>query len=546
MVNAGNTRRESTQAYLIPLLKQAGFNVVADNCDADCVFQQRLPGLDYDLGDVHQHGAAGPVVPDDRLRLRPDPDRGERQPGSATTPVGATRRRPTALHALRRRAATPQKRTELIHEALRAMDETTSCSRSSPSRRPASGAPTRWAARSTSETSNFAGFKNFPTWEDLNGDGKIVIGAEQWPGCLNPVTRVRQLVVVRVDGVRSRRFPASGTPPPTAIRAHEPRAPASPSSRCSDVATSVVLDTPCQNVVISGPVGPAAAGPTGSSTPPTGEGVAVVPLHRQAAHLGRSDAADRDVPRVRRDPARHRPGRQLQALQLAGEPAKIEEYIEANGLYEGFGGYVRGYFQWLGGFLTGDWPNSIKGNREVLAGPEGRPGQLHAPGRHRRRCSSITVGLHARRARRTQARSVARRRHQHHRAGRCCRSRRSSRRSSCRWCSPSTPGSGSPTPRGCTSRRPACTRPARTASTSSRWCAHLMLPVIVVAIQTIAVYTRYMRASLLDVLEQRLPAHRPLEGHQRAHGCSCATPCATPCCRSSPWRRSTSAPSSAA
>jgi peptide/nickel transport system permease protein len=46
-------------------------------------------------------------------------------------------------------------------------------------------------------------------------------------------------------------------------------------------------------------------------------------------------------------------------------PAKIQQYIDDNGLYEGFGGYVKGYFQWLGGFLTGDWPNSIKGNREV-------------------------------------------------------------------------------------------------------------------------------------------------------------------------------------
>jgi peptide/nickel transport system permease protein len=46
-------------------------------------------------------------------------------------------------------------------------------------------------------------------------------------------------------------------------------------------------------------------------------------------------------------------------------PAKVQEYIELNGLYEGFGGYIRGYFQWLGGFLTGDWPDSIKGNREV-------------------------------------------------------------------------------------------------------------------------------------------------------------------------------------
>jgi len=46
-------------------------------------------------------------------------------------------------------------------------------------------------------------------------------------------------------------------------------------------------------------------------------------------------------------------------------PARIAQYIEDNGLYEGFGGYVRGYFTWLGGFVTGDWPNSIKGNREV-------------------------------------------------------------------------------------------------------------------------------------------------------------------------------------
>ena len=28
-------------------------------------------------------------------------------------------------------------------------------------------------------------------------------------------------------------------------------------------------------------------------------------------------------------------------------PKKIQQYIETNGLYEGFGGYVRGYLQWL-------------------------------------------------------------------------------------------------------------------------------------------------------------------------------------------------------
>jgi peptide/nickel transport system permease protein len=54
----------------------------------------------------------------------------------------------------------------------------------------------------------------------------------------------------------------------------------------------------------------------------------------------------------------------LRVNQRASD-AKIQEYIETNGLYEGVGGYIRGYFEWLGGFVTGDWPRSIKGNREV-------------------------------------------------------------------------------------------------------------------------------------------------------------------------------------
>ena len=61
MVNTGNTRRESTQEFLIPKLAEAGFNVVADNCEAlPCVFQTRLPALELRPGDVHQHRRTGP------------------------------------------------------------------------------------------------------------------------------------------------------------------------------------------------------------------------------------------------------------------------------------------------------------------------------------------------------------------------------------------------------------------------------------------------------------------------------------------------------
>jgi peptide/nickel transport system permease protein len=45
--------------------------------------------------------------------------------------------------------------------------------------------------------------------------------------------------------------------------------------------------------------------------------------------------------------------------------AKIQQYIDKNGLYPGVTGYIRGYFTWLGGFLTGNWPVSIKGSRPV-------------------------------------------------------------------------------------------------------------------------------------------------------------------------------------
>jgi len=38
------------------------------------------------------------------------------------------------------------------------------------------------------DLNNYAAFINFNQWTDVDGDGQIVIGAEQWPGCLNPIT----------------------------------------------------------------------------------------------------------------------------------------------------------------------------------------------------------------------------------------------------------------------------------------------------------------------------------------------------------------------
>ena len=61
-INTGNKRREDTQALMLPIFNQLGFKVVADNTDADTLFQKRLPALDYDLGMFIQTAAPDPSV----------------------------------------------------------------------------------------------------------------------------------------------------------------------------------------------------------------------------------------------------------------------------------------------------------------------------------------------------------------------------------------------------------------------------------------------------------------------------------------------------
>ena len=75
---------------------------------------------------------------------------------------------------------------------------------------------------------------------------------------------------------------------------------------------------------------------------------------------------------------------------------------------------------------------------------------------------------------------------------------------------------------------------------------HLILPVTVVAIQIIAVYSPIHAGIAARGQEQRLHAHRSRQGHQRAPDPRAARACATRSSPSSRSRRSTSVPSSAA
>ena len=186
IINTGNTRRENTQAYLIPLLTAAGFKVRADNCDAACYFQQRLPSLDYDMAMYISTAPPDPGYLTSSFTC-------DLIPTAANNNVGQNSQgwcNAEASDLLHNADYEPDaaKRAEMIKSALKLMaaDHVMLPLMQFPKsgfwRTDKVGGPV------DAELRNYTSFVNNHLWTDLDGDGKVVIGAEQWPECLNPVT----------------------------------------------------------------------------------------------------------------------------------------------------------------------------------------------------------------------------------------------------------------------------------------------------------------------------------------------------------------------
>lgn len=186
MVNAGNTRRENAQAYLIPLLQQAGFNVVVDNGTAEEVFQQRLPALDYDLAMYISTPEPDPSYLTPFLTCDAIPTEENNFQGQNTT--GWCNEEASAALEEADVATDEQERIDLVHSALLLTDEDHVLLPLVNYPRSGFWRTDRLAGPIGEQTANYRAFSNFHEWEDVDGDGQLVIGAEQWPGCLNPVT----------------------------------------------------------------------------------------------------------------------------------------------------------------------------------------------------------------------------------------------------------------------------------------------------------------------------------------------------------------------
>jgi peptide/nickel transport system substrate-binding protein len=186
VVNEGNTRRETTQAIMIPEFIAAGFNVVTDNTDADTYFQIRLPALDYDLAMYINTAAPDPSVTS-IMACENVPSAENNNQGQNST--GWCNEEATELMHQSDQTADEAARADLIHQVGQYLvDDAVMV--------PLFQFPNVAAWRTDrlggdapgANASNYRGFgHNLWEWEPSSGD-QIIIGAEQWPGCLNPVT----------------------------------------------------------------------------------------------------------------------------------------------------------------------------------------------------------------------------------------------------------------------------------------------------------------------------------------------------------------------
>lgn len=188
MVNTGNTRRESTQEYLIPLLAEAGFKVKADNCEAlPCVFETRLPSLDYDMAMYISTVAPDPAYLTSSFTCEQIPVEENNFQGQNTTGwcnQEASDYLNQADHELDENARADEVKSAID---LMAQDHILLPLLQFPN---VGAYRTDRLDNATSEIANYRAINDWYRWTDVDGDRQIVVGAEQFPtsDCPNPIT----------------------------------------------------------------------------------------------------------------------------------------------------------------------------------------------------------------------------------------------------------------------------------------------------------------------------------------------------------------------
>jgi peptide/nickel transport system substrate-binding protein len=189
MVNTGNTRRESTQEFLIPKLAEAGFSVKADNCEAlPCVFETRLPSMDYDLAMYISTVAPDPAYLTSAFICSQVPTEENDFQGQNNT--GWCNEEASALLEAADIELDPDTRAQSVKDAIALMASDHALLPLLQFPNVGAYRTDRLDATSVEEIANYRAINNWYEWTDVDGDGQLIIGAEQFPtsDCANPIT----------------------------------------------------------------------------------------------------------------------------------------------------------------------------------------------------------------------------------------------------------------------------------------------------------------------------------------------------------------------
>jgi peptide/nickel transport system substrate-binding protein len=189
MVNTGNTRRESTQEFLIPRLAEAGFKVKADNCEAlPCVFETRLPALDYDMAMYISTVAPDPAYLTTSFTCAQIPQESNDFQGQNSS--GYCNEDVSALLEAADVELDEAARAQNIKDALDSMVGDLPLLPLLQFPNVGAYRTDRLDAVSVEEIANYRAINNFYEWTDVDGDGQVIVGAEQFPtaDCANPIT----------------------------------------------------------------------------------------------------------------------------------------------------------------------------------------------------------------------------------------------------------------------------------------------------------------------------------------------------------------------
>jgi peptide/nickel transport system substrate-binding protein len=178
--------RESAQAHLIPLLREAGFDVVADNCDPTCVFQQRLPAMDYDLAMFTNVVTPDPGYLTANFACDQIPSRANDRTGQNTQ--GWCDEETSKMLLGADATIDAARRTKLVKQVIEMIADDAVMLPLYQLPRVGAYRTDRVAGPVADRFDNYRAFSNFGRWDDVDGDHRLVIGVEEWHQCLNPLT----------------------------------------------------------------------------------------------------------------------------------------------------------------------------------------------------------------------------------------------------------------------------------------------------------------------------------------------------------------------